>query len=501
MINTDIRRTGLPVLTISLVASLLAFVALGVTNGAKAETLRSITFQVPLDVSNIHKDIQYVAPMCRIFAGEEASNANQIGAVRPDIAVDASRRVSKKISMTIAGKDLITGKGLDEASLYACTLYVKKSANGPLLTYSLASADIATRAQGDVLKNIVMGVIETRRGDAVLINTPQLKAKGASAPRKPVFAANEVRRIEGVGGERSALVQKPRGVNRNGAQAASPNVGMAVDRRTQGPEPVITNWGPSNIAHPGQSLVIEGRDFNPNGFVLQLQGENGRAINLKIKNATSSRIEAEVTDFDYTGYDGAKLVAFQRGGRQKILHENYKVVNRDLVFRGDSLWRVGPHEADYIFTTGIVNLTLNGYEFQESGTGSYRETVPLVTAGNRYTVRCRSSFGKERTLTSYDFEEQNSDNQVTWRKLADGRVLIDGISSWRGTRLTGMVDDGLFRLQAIKSIRYTAPTSESGECRYANSRGKPRRSTGSNPEARVDPYQRLVEWTLLRTTP
>ncbi len=511
MTNSCIRGTGLPVFILSLMAGLLVISALGLTNTARAETLQSVSFRVPLNVSNIHQDIKFLAPMCRVFTGDVASNANQMGAVRPDIAVPASRNVSQKVTMTISKANLAPGKSLDDATLYSCMLYVKKSANGPLLSYTLSSQDAATRAIGNRPRNVVTGVVQAGREKALMINTSPLSAKGtyglSSKPLAGVAAPVTVTAPQRIGGVSrvDSTTQAPRsGVGRNGAEAAGRTVGIAVDRRVQGPEPIVTGWSPQNIAHPGQVLVIEGRDFKPNSFVLQLQGEGNRSINLKIKNATASRIEAEITDFDYTGYEGARLVAFQQGGKQKTLDEDYKIVNEDLNLRGDSLWRVGENPADYIFTNGEVNLTLNRFEFRESGRGTLREKVALFTFKNTETESCRRrgvEGDRERHITNYEYKNRDEEYRVTWRKLTDGRVKIEGLSTSGAFSATGRFNGDIFNLEYLIRIPNIHSYAITGECHRVRDHKEfvtqQVQDYNRNPPA----DNRLVEWALLRTTP
>ncbi len=508
MTNSCIRGTGLPFFILSLMAGLLVISALGLTNTARAQTLQSVSFRVPLNVSNIHQDVKFLAPMCRIFTGDVTSNANQLGAVRPDIAVPASRNVSQKVTMTITKANLSPGKSLDDATLYSCTLYVKKSANGPLLAYALSSQEAATRAVGNAPRNVVTGVVQAGREKALMINTSPLSAKGtyglSSKPLAGMAAPVTVttpRRIGGVSRVDGTTQASRPGVVRNGAEAAGRTVGIAVDRRVQGPEPVVTRWSPQNIAHPGQVLVIEGRDFKPDSFVLQLQGEGNRSINLKIKNATASRIEAEITDFDYTGHEGARLVAFQRGGEQKVLDEDYKIVNRDLSFRGDSLWRVGPSPADFIFTNGEVNLTLNNFEFSNQGRGTYRETVNMVERTSVSTTKCKvkGSFAEgERHNVMYRAAERSEERAITWRKLADGRIQILNFGFYGLYSVTGQVNDGVFTLEYVDYVRNIFPTVDRGKCHAKGDHG---RSGSSRDASSQGDYDRLVEWSLLRTTP
>ncbi len=505
MTNYCYPKTSFIAAFISLVTGLLFFIPT-----AQAQSIQSITFRVPMNVTNIHPDIMYLAPMCRIFTGDVASNANQLGAVRPDIAIPASREVSQKVTMTVTKANLSPGKTLDDTTLYSCVLYVKKSATGPLLNYSMSSQDPATRAAGSAPRNIVMGAIVPGREKAIAINTPMLSAKGASAPGSTLAAAPELRRIEGAGRTTAATIQKPRGVNQNGAQAVTPNVGFAVDRRAQGPEPVVTSWSPQEIAYPGQKLIIEGRDFKPGSFVIQLQGEENRAINLKITNATPTRIEAQITDFDYTGYDGAKLVAFQRGGKRKILDENYKIVEADIKFKGQSLWRAGTLESDNIFTIGEVTLTLENFEFSESGSGIYEEVVELVGPVKQYDEPCKGTFfekGKRRII-ELDFREKRLRTDVQWRKLSGGQILIDGIydagvltetGSYTGI---GMLDDDIFTLSYNVFGHGSRATTVRDDCRDTI-------EAAVNEElskfiiAELPPlaYKRLIQWSLVRTTP
>ncbi len=531
MTRPAIHKPGLPVSFISLMVGLLVILPLPMISSAKAETIRSITFRVPVDVSNIHKDIRYLAPMCRIFKGNVASNANQIGAARPDIAVPASRHVSRKVAITITRANLSPGNSLDNTNLYTCTLYVKKSANGPLLSYALTSADPATRAIGAAPRNVAAGSVVKGRRQAVLINTTQLKARGtyrATAPSQPTVraapritpgrvggstgtettdparpgvnrnGAQVVGPNVGIAVDRRGQEPKP-GVNRNGAQAAGPNVGIAVDRRVQGPEPVVTNWYPQDIAHPGQTLVIEGRDFKPRTIVVQLQGQGNRAINLKVQNATATRIEAAVTDFDYTGHVGAKLVVFQRGGQQKVLDEDYKIVGEDITFKGDSLWRVGPNAANNIFTTGDVTLTLRKFEFRESGSGQYREKVALVKRVSTQRRPCKGIRG-DHIDQIYDFKDMEFEKNVAWRKLTDGRIEIRGIGINGLHTATGQVIDGIFSLQYIIPLNKVRPSTTHGKCNGIGVKiGKGLRG-GRTAQLRAAP-ERLVEWSLRRTNP
>ncbi len=510
---------------------------------ARAETLQSITFHVPLNVTNINPGIKFVAPMCAVFTGSVTSNANELGAARPDIAVPASRKVSQKVTMTIARANLFAGKSLDNVTSYVCTLYVKKSANGPLLVYSSSSQDPATRAVGTAPINAVQGAIRRGRQAAITINTARLQAAGnyPQPTRRPVVRPPSQRagkpsathtdgtrtqpgassrgntRPSGIG---SSSRQKPQqgnvlprqhavttvtrhGVARSGARLAETGVSR-VDTGTPGPEPDVTGWNPQGIAHPGQTLVVEGRDFQP-GLTVQLQGENNHAINLRVVEQTDTRAVAQITTSDYTGHDGARLVVFQRGGKPKTLDDNYKIVDPKLTFQGDSLWHIGTNPADNIFTTGTVSLTLNNYEFADQGSGTYRETVPLIGVVRTLKRKCRGGpvNNGERTITMYNFKDESLESPVEWRKLPDGRIQIEGQGINGRFSATGQINDDLFNFQYNTPLFYAARYIETSKCNSLTEKAAsflPGVTPDETAPLRATP-ERLVEWTLQRTTP
>ena len=496
---------------------------------AKAETLQSVTFRVPLDVSHIHKDIKYLAPMCRIFTGDVASNANELGSVRPNIAVPASRAVSQKITMTVTKANLFPGKNLDDATLYSCTLYVKKSARGPLLSYALSHPDLAVRALDTAPRNVVTGAVKKGRSKAILINTAQLSAKGTQGIiSKPLAgipttraAEVDVQRIEGVSRSNTPPDERPvnsdmgrdneRGIGRGRAQAITSPVGVAVDTRPPGPEPMVTNWTPLNAARPGQTLVIEGRNFNPSAFVVQLQGDNDNSINLKIKNATASRIEVEITNFDYTGDEGARLVAFHRGGRQRILDDDYKILEESVVFRGGSEWSLSTYPLNYVQFGSDVTLTLNRFESATSGTGVLQEeNVSMAKqVGVRYEPCQKRGVPEEglRQIIELEHDVQNLENDVTWRKLSDGRVEINGRASFGLFSVRGRVLNNRLILNYVGPVphvnaaeytRFIANTPPE-ECIIGE---VPEGQQSSNHfDSHLDGVDLRVGWNLQRITP
>ncbi len=493
----------------------------GFMSMAKAETLQSVTFRVPLDVSHIHKDIKFLAPMCRIFTGDVTSNANQLGAVRPDIPVPASRKVSQKISMTITKANLSPGKSLDDATLYSCTLYVKKSARGPLLTYAVSHPDLAIRALGKAPRNIVTGAVKRGRGKEILIHTAQLRAKGTyGIVSKPLAdiptrraAGVDIQRVEGVRGSNkpadSGRDLSP-SIDRGNAQILTPSIGVVADQSPLGPAPVVTGWAPLEAARPGQLLVIEGRDFMPGSFVLQLQGDNGRAINLRIKNATPSRIEAEITDMDYTGEDGARLVAFHRNGRQKILDTDYKILGGNVSFSGSNIWSLSTHPLGYFISAGDVTLTLNRFESASNGTGVLQENVMMVRqSGIRYVACQKRGVSNEgvRRVIETERELQDLENAVTWRKTSNGLVEINGTASFGLFSANGRIVNNRLTLEYagpvphVNAAEYTPFIADTPpeDCIIGGVPGG--QQNAGNSDTHLDNIELRVEWNLRQTSP
>jgi len=256
--------------------------------------------------------------------------------------------------------------------------------------------------------------------------------------------------------------------------------------------------------------VVEGRNFLP-GLTVQLQGENNRTLNLRVIEQTDTRAVAQITTSDYTGHDGARLVVFQRGGKPKTLDDNYKIVDPKLTFQGDSLWHTGTNPADKIFTTGTVSLTLDNYEFADQGSGTYRETVPLIKLKQTRHPSCEST-KRKFIYDYYVFKETSRESPVQWSKLPDGRVMIKsngikgGLSASNGVEgrfsATGQVDDGLLSFQYIIPIGRDRPQSVVYKKCYsiADQARSILTASGYAPPLIPAP-ERLVEWTLRRTTP
>ena len=163
----------------------LGTLLLGAGQASQASLLNKIVFKVPLNVTQIHPEIQYIAPMCRIFTGTVMNNANQLGSVRPNIAVSGrgdNRKVMKSIKMNITANDLSPGRSINDVTAYTCTLYVKKTINGKLLTYSTTSTDAVIKAAKSPVI-VAKGSIDKcalQKGDTIHISTSKLKAQGVS---------------------------------------------------------------------------------------------------------------------------------------------------------------------------------------------------------------------------------------------------------------------------------------------------------------------------------
>jgi len=153
--------------------------------GMRKKTLSKVVFSVPLNVTNIHPDVQAIVPMCRIFKGA-GTNANELGLDRTEVAVGFNRSVNKTVKVTITN-NMHPGKSKDDVTYYTCTLYVKKSTQAGLYVYSTTSSDDSTRAVTTPVnvsygnKTIDNAVLVNEAGKQILvlkIAAGQLSAKG-----------------------------------------------------------------------------------------------------------------------------------------------------------------------------------------------------------------------------------------------------------------------------------------------------------------------------------
>lgn len=139
-------------------------------------------FVVPVAVGNLHSDIQFITPLCRVFNNSVLSNANQVDRWRVDLPVPANRKFNRNVFIRLSGQNLTPGKQLDSATHYSCTLYVKKSRNGPLLSLSENNNDPALRVAPNAV-TVVKGETGSRgrvdpHGEGLDIRTSALRANG-----------------------------------------------------------------------------------------------------------------------------------------------------------------------------------------------------------------------------------------------------------------------------------------------------------------------------------
>lgn len=217
---------------------------------------------------------------------------------------------------------------------------------------------------------------------------------------------------------------------------------------TQSAAPTVTSWRPEEKAHPGMVLVVNGQNLNQGDVTLKL-GSGSKTVGLHITRRTASRLEARIPDTAYTGLRGAPLAVARRGSQSRVLDADYKVLNKDAVFSGDSLWRARLQGLtssinDPIVTKGKVNVRLNQFDFANNGNGTYSEATPLTKVVRSRTVKCKGD-GK-KVISELDFRTARTNRRITWRRLADGRIELTNIGlSHAGGRpsftVTGNADD------------------------------------------------------------
>lgn len=264
------------------------------------------------------------------------------------------------------------------------------------------------------------------------------------------------------------------------------------------PAPVVTSWSPREQAYPGQTLTINGRDFDPGAFVVRL-GTGIQAVTLPVVRGTASSIQVTIPT-EYTGWQGAPLSIGQRGTELRELDADYRILNRAAVFSGPSLWHVMDSPTTDIFARGTVSLRLDRLEFAQSGTGTYTETVRLVDVTREYDESCTDGVlgTGERTVRVWNWTTVRAERPVSWHRLPDGRVEIRDIGVSRGT-VTHRADVLATVNRDVLKLRYTttnagprvAPYTDRGECRGLRLPTPPSTAVPSVPF-------RLVEWTLAR---
>lgn len=285
------------------------------------------------------------------------------------------------------------------------------------------------------------------------------------------------------------------------AKVPGAGVGIHSSQQKQGPQPNVTSWSPRK-AYPGQTLVINGRGFT-RSFVVEIKGQ--RAVALQITKRTETKIEAKITTSHYTGREGLPLVVYHRGGKKKTLTQNFKVVNKDTLFSGDSLWHAGQRAADSIWTRGTVKLRLNQLEFANSGTGTYSENVKLIAFIKESSESCvdrtlKNKKGK-RSVRLHDFKSYRKNRSIRWSKVSDGRIQLEGIGLVAGGKdtkfsATARINGGNLALQYNSFSSFTKRRLVKGSCEHALSFLQ----AGGGPPLRAAP-KTLVEWALTRVGP
>ena len=151
-------------------------------------TIDTIRFNVPLYVTDIHPDIEFVVPLCRIFNSRSVmSNANEVGIKYTNVPVTRKNRktgqVIKQVILDLKRPaNIHNGKRLEQAVSYSCTLYIRRKGSSSLLVYSASSHDPRTRAKTTPV-NVVTGSINQPRvvrvGQTTInLRTAKLKAQG-----------------------------------------------------------------------------------------------------------------------------------------------------------------------------------------------------------------------------------------------------------------------------------------------------------------------------------
>lgn len=107
-------------------------------------------------------------------------------------------------------------------------------------------------------------------------------------------------------------------VSRGLAQVPAPTRRISLT-----PPPAVSSWAPEAKAHPDQIIVINGSGFKADAFRVELVGPSG-TLRLPIRSATSTKVEANVTEAMYTGTAGANLVVYHAGGERRTLRQDYK---------------------------------------------------------------------------------------------------------------------------------------------------------------------------------
>jgi len=192
--------------------------------------------------------------------------------------------------------------------------------------------------------------------------------------------------------------------------------------------PTVTSWQPRDKAHPGMVLVVNGQNLNQGTMSVTLRS-GGKSVGLQITRRTAARLEARIPDTAYTGRRGASLIVARSGSQPRTLTPTFQVLNRRSVFSGESLWHEpvdgAPSSATSIFTRGQVQISLDKFEFQERGSGTYSETTSLAKLTRSFRQTCDGN-GK-REVREFRSKRARAKRNISWRRLADGRVELNGI--------------------------------------------------------------------------
>jgi len=204
--------------------------------------------------------------------------------------------------------------------------------------------------------------------------------------------------------------------------------------------PTVTSWQPRDKAHPGMVLVVNGQNLNQGNMSITLRS-GSKSVGLQITRRSAARLEARIPDTAYTGRRGASLIVARSGSQPRTLTPTFQVLNRQSVYSGESLWHApvdgSPSSATSIFTRGQVQISLDKFEFQESGRGTYSETTSLAKLTRNFRQTCDGN-GK-REVRVFRSKRARANRNISWRRLADGRIELSGIGLSHGKPLPNKV--------------------------------------------------------------
>jgi len=335
---------------------------------------------------------------------------------------------------------------------------VKLIAGGPAVTVTATGQDARALARFTVFRGNkrVSTITAIRRVNVGSNATIELRATAKATPTtgyRLEGRTSEGRRILNarlsVVSKISTKLPKPGAVtSKKSAKTNQVKTARTPVTATLSAAPTVTSWQPEEKAHPGMVLVVNGQNLNQGDVTLKL-GSGSKTVGLQITRRTASRLEARIPDTAYTGLRGAPLAVARRGSQSRVLDADYKVLNKDAVFVGDSLWRARltgftSSINDPIVTKGKVNVRLNQFDFANNGNGTYSEATPLTKVVRSRIEKCKGD-GKKK-ISELDFRTARTNRRITWRRLADGRIELTniGLSHTSGKpsfTVTGNADD------------------------------------------------------------